>query len=456
MGKQKGKMNRISNVYISSVLFLLPFIGMGQDSSNVIKDTLVDQDTIAEVPTPYVYPDHLNRVDSSVIEDYTFINFRENRIKFFGDSTPNFDYFYRNYDSLMHFEDRQLLFYHIGGSHIQADVYSHDVREYVGLNDTITQAPRGLMFPFGLLGLDYPYNYRVKKTGNWDGVRAVVKKDTNTLGLLGFRAWTDDSVATIRMYEGIENLYYKDLTHTRARIYWEIDTSHQIQFPGRKVLSSFTNYQKGYQEFYFLDVQDTMDMKIVRIDSTDARFTIYGIELMNDNPGVIYNSIGVNGASFKSYGRCQNWEKELTARPPDMFIISIGTNDANVVEFDSLEYEARYKWMIETILKTSPKCAIILTVPNDAYYKRKYPNKHVAKVERVIYKLAAEYGMGVWDMYEIMGGFNSSQTWYMNKLMRKDRVHFTRTGYHIKGDLFIEAWEKFLIEYGQKLGALNE
>ena len=38
----------------------------------------------------------------------------------------------------------------------------------------------------------------------------------------------------------------------------------------------------------------------------------------------------------------------------------------------------------------------------------------------VIYELALEYKMAVWDMYEIMGGYGSSELWKENGLMPKD------------------------------------
>lgn len=64
----------------------------------------------------------------------------------------------------------------------------------------------------------------------------------------------------------------------------------------------------------------------------------------------------------------------------------------------------------------------------------------------MILELAEKYGMAVWDFYEIMGGFRSSQKWYQKRIMPRDRIHFTQRGYHIKSDLllkaFVGAWEK--------------
>jgi hypothetical protein len=52
--------------------------------------------------------------------------------------------------------------------------------------------------------------------------------------------------------------------------------------------------------------------------------------------------------------------------------------------------------------------------------------------------------MAVWDFYGIMGELGSSKTWKTAGLMQADYVHFTGTGYHLKGTLLIEAFKKNL------------
>ena len=95
-------------------------------------------------------------------------------------------------------------------------------------------------------------------------------------------------------------------------------------------------------------------------------------------------------------------------------------------------------------LRANPKCALLLTVPNDSYYRRKYLNKNIAREREVIIELAEEYKMAVWDMYGIMGELGSSRTWQRKGLMRSDLVHFTGPGYHFKGDLYIDAFLKYM------------
>jgi lysophospholipase L1-like esterase len=66
----------------------------------------------------------------------------------------------------------------------------------------------------------------------------------------------------------------------------------------------------------------------------------------------------------------------------------------------------------------------------------------------VIQELAAKYKMPVWDFYGIMGELGSSKTWQSHGLMQSDKVHFTGVGYHLKGDLLIDAFQKFLVQMG--------
>jgi lysophospholipase L1-like esterase len=123
-----------------------------------------------------------------------------------------------------------------------------------------------------------------------------------------------------------------------------------------------------------------------------------------------------------------------------MVILSLGTNDAYGLKFNPEEYKNNYDTLIQRILSVNKNTAILITVPNDDYYKKRYPNKNTELQEKVIYELATKYNAGIWNLYKIMGGFNSSQKWYLNKLMRSDRIHFTSKGYILKGQLFFNAF----------------
>ena len=100
--------------------------------------------------------------------------------------------------------------------------------------------------------------------------------------------------------------------------------------------------------------------------------------------------------------------------------------------------------MMQIVLRANPNCAILLTVPNDAAYHRKYLNRNIAREREVIIELAEKYKVPVWDFYGIMGELGSSKTWLKKGLMQSDMVHFTPIGYHLKGDLLIDAFLKYI------------
>jgi lysophospholipase L1-like esterase len=292
----------------------------------------------------------------------------------------------------------------------------------------------------------------VEGYGTWEAHRNVIKKDTVTLGLLGISVDTKDSLAGFKIYyREKETMRY---LHDKIKIYHNVkNASYKVEFGYPELIKEvIVDTVTGFTQFILTKEIDTAFFRITRVKSDTSRFITYGVELMNSKPGVVYNSIGVNGASLPNYLRCQDFEKQLAQLPPDLFIFSVGTNDANVPfdDFDTAVYRKNLEDLIQRILKVNPNTAILLTVPNDAYYYKKYPNKNVARIREVVIGLSAKYGFGVWDFYGVMGELGSSMTWYKEGLMHKDRIHFTWEGYNLKGDLFFEAFLKFLHEFEYK------
>jgi len=369
----------------------------------------------------------------------------------YADSSHSFRVFFSKLDSLFEGHEKNIQIFHIGGSHIQADIYSNKVREYLRNITPFTNGPRGLIFPYRLAGTNNPLNYSI--TGNrelWKGFRSSVSRDTAIWGLSGIAATLNAHEDTIRIKANHKERAKNPYTFNKIRLFAVADSSGYSITPADTALV-FTGISfdpaKGYCEISLPDTISEAGMVIRKNDTSErAFFSITGVELLNDFPGISYSSIGVNGASFRSYNRCTLFYEQLKLYKPDLFIISIGTNDAAVKNFDPEKYRNYYDSLILAIQAINPECAILLTVPNDSYYRKKYPNKNTALQQTVIHELARKHGQAVWDFYAIMGGLGSSQRWYNRKLMVHDRVHFTAAGYSVKGDLLITAlisqWEK--------------
>ena len=373
------------------------------------------------------------------------INYEANTFKLASES-PTFNRFFAKLDSVYAGKAKKLHIFHIGGSHIQADIYSNKLRTYLQNTNELSQGQRGFVFPYHLAHTNNPTNYRI--SGNkdlWQGYRSSIKKDSIAWGLAGV-------TAAFRMYE--DTLYiksnYKNYTKrpydfNKLRVFyntWKNDY-HLNVLDSNLVSSDTLNLDKMYREFRFNKPVDSIAFHIRLKDTTitNPEFALMGFEYMNENPGIEYTSIGVNGGSFDYYKRAAYFEKQLALYSPDLFIISIGTNDAYMPKskFDAEKFRENYEAFIQMIQRVNPDCAILLTVPNDDYYRKKYQNPNTAVQETVIMELAKKYQMAVWDLYEIMGGLGSSNKWYQKKLMPRDRIHFTFLGYSIKADLFLDA-----------------
>jgi lysophospholipase L1-like esterase len=131
-------------------------------------------------------------------------------------------------------------------------------------------------------------------------------------------------------------------------------------------------------------------------------------------------------------------------------VISIGTNEGNTREFDAEAYRNNYRQLLDSVRTAVPNAAILLTVPNDSYLYKRYTNKNTARIRQIIFETARNQNCGVWDFYSVMGGLNSAKAWYDQGLMKKDHIHFSKTGYLLKGDLFftafLKSWDDHLLQ----------
>jgi lysophospholipase L1-like esterase len=394
----------------------------------------------------YVYPDFI-RLDTALRTTYPFIDYSKNNYHFYSQASPNFEFLYHQLDSMIRFHDRKLNFYHIGGSHVQADVYSNDMRMFLQSNYPDLTGERGMVFPFNLAGTNNPANYRFTSASNYRGYRIVTNKDqTIDFGLMGAALISGDSVVQITFQH--RNTYSKP-GFCKLRIFHNKgELPYELNFGGDEILIEkvANNPEIGYTDIEFSDKLDSLDVQFSRKIQGYTELEIYGFQFMNEDPGISYTSIGINGAGLYSYLACNRFEEQLKTYPPDFFTFSVGTNDANVPyeKFDPLVYKSNLEKMMKIALRANPKCALLLAVPNDAYYRKKYLNRNIARQREVIIQLAKEYKMAVWDVYGVMGELGSSKTWMRNGLMQPDLVHFTSPGYHLKGSLFIDSFLKYM------------
>lgn len=371
-------------------------------------------------------------------ETYPFIQYDLNKLIIPGDSS-DFQRLFQRVDDLLFKGTGQINVFHIGGSHIQADMWSDRLRQRLQTFYPGTRGSRGLLFPYRMARTNNPYNYKAVWTGSWSRTRCIERSPELTLGLTGIAVATRDTLTSLRLYFRGDN--YPQYAFNRIRIYHDVDpSSFAIRLKNDSV-----NYriqaepQNGCSVLYLDRHLTEMEVEFYRSDSGQTHFTLRGVGLESEDPGFIYHAIGVNGAATTSYLRCDLFEQHLRPLKPDLVVFSIGINDANGPRFSSSAYEKNYDALVQRVKAANPDAAILFTTNNDSYYQRRYPNKNAEQVREAMLRLAEKHGGAVWDLYGVMGGLGSIKKWQARGLANKDKIHLLKPGYQLVGDLMFNA-----------------
>ena len=377
--------------------------------------------------------------DLQRLKELPFIGHAANTIVQRGDST-SWKTLHGAMDKLLFQGEGQINVVHIGGSHVQADMWSMQLRHRLQTMAPGIRAGRGFIFPYNMAKSNNPYWYEPVYTGNWSAVRNVHLADSSTLGIAGISVTTRDSISTLNV--SFRGDVYPGYTFNRVKVLHRQDSSLTVTAwspDSTLFIERESEPDEHATTFRFSRYTDTLHLRFTRMDSTQALFTLQGLLLESDDPGIFLHASGVNGASTNSWLRCQRFSEDLALLHPDLVILSIGINDAHDPDFQAARFKANYQQLIQRIRAASPGCAILLTTNTDSFIKRRTVNRRAEDVRQVMLELSQEEGVAVWDALGVMGGVGSIRSWESVGLAKRDRIHLTREGYALLGDLLFDA-----------------
>lgn len=370
----------------------------------------------------------------SLFQKLTFVDYEKN-VLIFRDSSSCYIPLAGKLYHLLQQDSGNVNIMHIGGSHIQAGIWTQSMQRSLNEYFPSAHVRRGLLFPYKAIETTQPNDYEVAFSGLWTGCRNAQSKCTLPLGLMGIRAETRDTAAAMKIY-----IKSQSKSFNRLKLFHPNDsTEFTFSFPRDPLATISYDSAGGYSLIEFSLPMDTLNMRILKTDSTQTQFTLYGFRWETDNPAIYLDAIGNNGADIPAYLGCALFDQHLLAAPPDLLILSLGINDAYTNTFNPEKYKQNYRDLIAKFRKVNPEVVVLFTTNNDSYYRRRYPNKNGMLVQQALTELALEIDAGVWDLFEIMGGYRSINLWVENQMARRDRIHFTRGGYEILGELLVKA-----------------
>lgn len=402
----------------------------------VVPSTLSAQDFYAKIPY------------------YNMINYDENDLKVPGEDTTLLNDFFRRWGKLWALGTEQINILHIGGSHVQADVFSNRIRLNLGMINNMFRPSRGFIFPFSTAKTNNPTNYTVRSEGLWSAARNVQRNREIPLGVGGIAVYTEDSEASITV----------SLNTGESMRRWDFDEllvlggnlDYSDQFEPYIVIGDtleLTGEHYPYDRYYRFRLPFPAESFTLRFKQKDSRphtFILDGFLPLKDEPGIVYHSIGVNGAAVPSYLGCEYFDDELRLINPDLVIFGIGINDATSNNFTKESFISDYNMLLNKIRRVNPQCAFLFITNNDSFTRVSRNNYQVNRngliAREAFFEIAEQNNGAVWDLFELMGGLRSMEKWQQVRLAQRDKIHFTNEGYLLLGDLLYNAMMHYYIE----------
>ena len=205
------------------------------------------------------------------------------------------------------------------------------------------------------------------------------------------------------------------------------------------------------------------------VKSAGGSVELFGAVLENDGPGVVYDSLGVNGAYAGLLVTAMNenhWIEQLRHRNPSLVVINYGTNESQYASADQMQrYEKDLREVIRRVRVALPTVSILVVSPMDRG-KRAPGGKiitlpSIPLIVEMQRRVALEERCAFFNTFQAMGGEGTMAKWAAGKgknhLVGGDLTHPTAEGAEIVGSLIYEAlndgYTKFKARAGQNLVA---
>jgi lysophospholipase L1-like esterase len=173
--------------------------------------------------------------------------------------------------------------------------------------------------------------------------------------------------------------------------------------------------------------------------------TLLGIAQERDGPGVIYDVLGLPGASVFLAQRHDKpaFIAQLRARQPSLFVLFYGTNESVMSYWTDADFRAHYHRLLATLRRAMPRAECLLISNTDRQIESAgtwVEAPHAERVEQSIRTVAARAGCAFWSARGAMGGRGGMESWATRepKLALADRVHLTELGYRTLAAALVE------------------
>lgn len=339
----------------------------------------------------------------------------------------------------------RLMFF--GASHVASDWFTHVIRK--NLQARFGDAGHGFVMPVHPWRTYRHFGVELRSNGDshWDTHRirtghmvlghygfagvAVESREAGAYGLLQ----TASRGPVGRTASSFELFYFKQPGGGDAA----------ITLDGELVGTVVTEQAEtgaGYAAFRGPDAAHRFELRV----NDDRPVRLFGVAVERDAPGVIIDTLGINGARARYHLLWEDtlYRDQLQRRNPNFVALAYGTNEAGDGDVPVADYEGRLRQVLTRIRETVPNASCLLIGPSDRPVRdertgeiRDRPRTtQLVASQRAI---SAEFGCGFFDVVAFMGGPMSMVDWVDARYGAPDHVHYTRRGYERLGTVLTTA-----------------
>lgn len=327
---------------------------------------------------------------------------------------------------------------HFGDSHIQSERPSSQVRNY--LQAEYGSGGFGMMFPYSAAKTYSSIRYSSSYKGSWIFAKSFQYTPKVPIGLSGMSLETIDSIASITF-----KLKRKDTISNILRLFVD-KTAESYDFEVLCADTLIKVYLKDYlsDSLTYIEIQipagnDRYQLNVIKSSKNQKYFRFYGMSPQAyDNKGIIYHSVGVGAAPYRSVFNQEKMPEQLSDVDANLVILDFGTNDYLYKDKIDEKLESQIIQIINIVKAAEPNTVILLTTAQDLYYKGRHI-KSGDDFRDLIIKIAKNMDCLFWDWYSVSGGTKSLKHWRNEGFCQKDLIHLTVKGYKLKGDLLYDA-----------------
>jgi lysophospholipase L1-like esterase len=255
----------------------------------------------------------------------------------------------------------------------------------------------------------------------------------------------------------------KDAAHSSVEVAYLEEPgggSFSMEADGMVIGSADTDGEQAPGYASFMIPPDSKDFTL-RVTSGSVR--LYGADFRKAGAGVVYSSLGINGASVTLLARAMNgphWSAQLQHYKPDLVVVAFGTNESGFPSFVDGQWGRELTAAVRRIQAAVPGASILLMSPMDRGARK--DDGEIGTIEalprlvEIESKVAAEMGVAFFNTFQAMGGEGTMGKWYNGepRLVGADFIHPMPLGARIVGELLYNALQEGY--NGYKLRQLEE